>query len=361
MDLQDNKLTGNKFSISCKIYNYESCQESFIPFFKFIEYKIFLKTNKKNWEIKKRFKDFDELHKKLSKSIKNLPKLPPKTIFKSEEIINDRKIKLQKYLTNLLRRDDVYQHDLIFEFINLKKEDYLLMKDNLDESNSIENSPIYDRKNRNTLIAFKSFFELKNREDTVINDNFYYSFLNYKEDQVQEKIINETKKIVNDFLIDLNLKKNHNKSLIIEKFKQEILYKNVKRKNINFRNEDIYKILFGDKATKKHGLIYHCGDIKGNLLGAESCIEFLSNLIDYEHNLDSENFINILKLGKLEIFQQMNLDKHLTSGKPNLFSNCCLILKAILSEDKFVTFENLLQDEGLIEKVHNYILLYENI
>lgn len=116
-----------KFSIMCKITNYESCSDSVIPFFGYIEYKILFRVNGRVWEIKRRYKHFDQLHKNLSKKIKNLPKLPKKSIFKSKEIIHDRKAKLNKYLTSLLKRSDVYDHDLIFEFIELKKEDYLLM------------------------------------------------------------------------------------------------------------------------------------------------------------------------------------------------------------------------------------------
>lgn len=367
MDSITNKERKNLFNISCEITNCESCPENYlIPFFKYVEYKITLKTNKKNWEIKKRFKDFDQLHKKLSKNVKNLPKLPQKTIFKSEEILNDRKIKLQKYLTNLLRRDDVYNHDLIFDFIELKKEDYLLMKDNLDdESSSPENSPYYSPNRRSSISAFKSVIELKNKEDTVINDNFYYSFLNYHADEESRKEAqraNAAKQLVNDLLTDLSsTKKNNNKSLIIEKFREDFLFNNYKRKNFAFKNEDIYKLLFGDKAAKKSGLLFHCGDIKGNLLGAESCVEFLSNLVDFEYNLESESFINILRLGKLEVFKQMNLNFHLASGKPNLFSSCCRLIRVILNEEKNITFESLLsQDDLIIERVNNYFLRFDS-
>ncbi len=355
----------NSFSISCKITNCESCPGSFlIPFFKYVEYKITLKTNKKNWEIKKRFKDFDQLHKKLSKSIKNLPKLPQKTIFKSDKILNDRKIQLQKYLTNLLRRHDVYNHDLIFDFIELKKEDYLLMNDNLDDENSSsERSPLYSPCRRSSIYAFKTVIELKNKEETIINDNFYYSFLNLdtEDSRKEAQRANTAKKLVNDFLNDLNsIKKNKNKSLIIDKFREEFLFNNYKRKNFAFKNEDIYKLFFGDKATKISGLLFHCGDIEKNSLGAESCVEFLSNLVDFEYNLESEFFINILRLGKLDVFKQMNLNFHLDSGKPNLFLSCCRLIRVILNEEKNITFDSLLsQDDLIIERVNNYFLRFD--
>ena len=344
------KDKNSKFTISCKITTYQSCQETFIPFFKYTEYKIILKTNKKCWEIRKRYKDFDELHKKLSKSIKNLNKLPIKTIFKSDEIINDRKIKLQKYLTNLLRRDDVYKHDLLFDFVELSKEDYLLMKDNLEDDNSGENSPV-SRSNRESLLNFRSLIESKNREDTVINDNFYYSFLNLKEENVEQN--NFIKKLVNSFLNDLNSKKN-DMTLIIKNFREEFLFQH-KKKNTVFKNEDIYRLFFGDKTTKQNGLLYYCGDVNGNLLGAEICIEFLSNLVDFEYNLESEFFTNILRVGKLENFKQMNFAYHLESGKPLLFFYCCRIIRLIINEEKSITVESLFNKDTLIEKVNKYI------
>ncbi len=355
------KKSKSPFNISCKITEYENCGESFLPFFSYVEYKIDLKTNKKNWEVKKRFKDFDELHIKLSKKVKDLPKLPEKTFFKSEEILNKRKIKLQKYLTNLLRRDDVYNHDLIFDFIQLKKEDYLLMKDNINEEiSSPEKSCNCSPVRFSSIKFFKSAMEFKNKDDVIINDNFFYSFLNYDDEKERKETmrINASKKLISDFLSDINAsKKNNNKSLIIEKFREEFLFN--KKKNSNsyiFKNEDIYKLFFGDRTNKKHGLLYHCGDIKKNLIGAECCIEFLSNLIDYEYNLESEYFISILRLGKLEIFKQMNLNFHLASGKPNLFNSCCKLIRAILCEEKNITFENLIGEEEIIERVNNYFL-----
>lgn len=290
-----------------------------------------------------------------------MPKLPKKTIFKSEEILNDRKITLQKYLTNLLRRDDVYNHDLIFDFILLKKEDYLLMKDNLDdECSTADNSPYFSPL-RKSSICFKTVIENRNNKDTVINNNFYYSFLNRDEEDRENNKINATRMLIAEFLDDLNAsKKIKDKSLVIEKFKQDFLFGDSKKTKYAFKNEDIYKLFFGDKVLKKNGLIFHAGDIEGNLLGAERCIELLSNLIDYEYNLESEFFINIFRLGKLDNFNQMKLRIHLTSGKPNLFNSCCRLIKIILNEDKNISFETLLVEDDLVKKIINYFLRYDD-
>jgi len=83
---------------------------------------------------------------------------------------------LQKYLT-ILHRDVVYNHDLI----ELKKEDYLPMKDNLNKSP--ERSPSYSPIRRSSISAFKTIIGLKYKEDTSINNNFYYSLLNFDADE----------------------------------------------------------------------------------------------------------------------------------------------------------------------------------
>ena len=354
------KLTNNTFSreskgkfyISCKISNYESCSDSFIPFFGYIEYKITLKTNLKRWEIKRRFKHFDELHKKLSRKIKNLPKLPKKTIFKSQNIINDRKIKLQKYLTNLLRRNDVYNHDLIFDFIELKKEEYLLMNENLDDDISLENSPFsLTKKNQSFLfLPVKNVFDMKNsKDDVIVKDNFYYSSLNLKEEEVNSFRFNKNKKFIIDFLDDLNSKKKE-MSLIIKNFKEKILFNNDKKINFDLKSEDIYKLFFGDKLNKKLGLLFHCGDIKVNIIGAELCMELLTKLINFEYNLNSEHFIEILRLGKLENFYQINFVYHLECGKPSIFAACCKVFKYIINNDKGINIEKLLFEKKKLNR-----------
>ena len=124
MEIQK-KVTNNKFNMFCIIKECKKLQEKSIPFLSFIEYTINVKTNKKSWELKRRYKDFDALQSTLIKNnIKNLPKLPSKAIFISEKIIKERKIKLQKYLNSLLIRNDIYSLDSIFDFIELKKKNF---------------------------------------------------------------------------------------------------------------------------------------------------------------------------------------------------------------------------------------------
>jgi hypothetical protein len=364
---ENNKKNNNeKFDISCKFTSTNKCPEKFFPFLSFTEYTIVLNTNKKKWEIKKRFNDFDTLNSELKKfNIKNLPKLPQKAIalFKSQEFIEERKKKLQKYLTSLLLREDIYSIDKIFDFIELKKEEYLLMKVNIEDSDkdSCPNSP-YSNSSSSTRCSMnfkltKNKTEQRLKEETIIKNDFFYGNLNFK---INEETINineneVVKTAIFKFLEELNSKKNNNKSYLIKEFRDNLF--ECQRKKIPgfyYLNEDIYKLLFGDKSTKKLGIVFHCGDTK-NIFAAEKSIEFLSNLLDYEYNIDSENFANILKIGKLDIFKQMNLRSHLASKKTSLFLNCCKIIKLILNEDKKISLKSLLQDDSLEKKVENWL------
>jgi len=355
-----------KFDIICIFQECKKVQEKSMPilrFLNYVEYTILVKTNKRIWEIKKRYSDFHNLNSTLKKNnTKNLPKLPKKAIFNSEKIIKERKIKLQRYLNNLLLRDDIYSLDSIFDFIELRKEDFLLMKTNLEEKEDCRNSP-FSSTTCSMCINFKSLIEQKTKDHTIIDNNFYYSSFNLNDLNEEENKKNENstiKESVNLFINELNSKKNYNKTELIEKFKENFFDNSKKIPGLFFLNEDIYKILFGERATKKSGLIFHGGDITNNIYGAEKCIEFLSNLLDYEYNLESENFANILKIGKLEIFKQMNLKYHLTSGKPYLFSCCCRIIRIILNEEKQINLKNLLNNDRILEaKVNNYIFNQE--
>lgn len=359
--LCSNRESKNKFNISCKISNYETCSNGLIPFFGYIEYKIILNTKGKTWEIKRRYRHFDELNMKLSKKIKNMPKLPEKTFFKSSETINNRRIRLQKYLTNLLCRNDVYDHDLIFEFIELKKEDYLLMRDCSDQdSSSSDASPLSSFSKSHSCQAMPNIWDfIKNKEQIIINENFFYSELNLKEDDYFNNKYNKNNKLITDFLTSLNSKKREI-TLTITNFKENFFLLN-KKNTLNIKPQDLYKLYFGDRALKYYGLLYYCGDIKGNSLGAEYCVELLSNLIDIEFNLNNEIFIEILNLGKLDVFNQMNLQKHLEAGKPQLFSYCCKILKYIINTEKGITLETLLRSEVTINKVQNFFLYSEKM
>ena len=126
----ESSLIKSKFFIYIKIISNETGKEKTFPYSKFTQYKIKIFTNDKTWEVNRRYSNFYQLNTKLSKKFNNLPKLPPKKIFKTESVLKERQEKLEKYLNILLMGEDVYKFDEIFEFIEMEKEYYLMLKKN---------------------------------------------------------------------------------------------------------------------------------------------------------------------------------------------------------------------------------------
>jgi hypothetical protein len=340
----------HKFNMLFSVVDYTICEEQKFPFKKYILYTILLKSNTKNWEIKKRYTNFDELHDKLvAKKISNLPKLPPKKLFMTEKGIQERQSKLLKYLETLLSRDDVYKINEVLEFIAIEKEDYLMMKENLSDVSTRENSPCNSEK-------FKSFINLKKSTGShvTINENFFYSKNFYLDDDECEteiyNIENPMKTLILNFLKDLNFN-NKEKCKIIKDFENKSAIKKSQR---IFDREEVYRLLYGEKVEDKylHGLLYHCGNIKENQIGAEYCLEYLSKLIDYQHNFNCDNFISILKIAKLQTVLEMKLDQHMKSNKKKVISSSVNILKILLNEEKGIGLKNILKSDTCIEKFH---------
>jgi hypothetical protein len=349
-----------KFNIYVKIMGYKLCEENYFPYSKFFEYVIRVCTNNKKWDVYRRYKNFNELHKILEKKISNLPKLPKKKIFISEKVIKEREQKLQKYLNTLLAREDVYKFNEIFEFIEMEKENYLMLKDNIEEENSLwEDSTQSSESDK--LKKSKSF-------EVFINENFFYSENShkynhnndnkFKEEKFTEKAENPNsmRSYIKSFIKEINLN-TKNKCQIIKNF--EIKF-NDKKMNHVFQRDEIYKLLFGDTIEGVHlgGLVYHTGMIRDNQIGAEMCLEFLSKLLDFEYNVDCDFFITIMKIAKLNQILEMNLEEHLKSKKKNVTVSCFKIIKAIISEEKGIYPAAIIKDEKLIDNFNFWINEY---
>lgn len=345
-----------KFNMELKIIGYEMTEELIFPFKKYILYIININTNAKTWEIKRRYTDFENLHKKLSKFIKNLPKLPPKSIFLTDNKIKERQMLLKKYLNCLILNPkvDIYKHNEIFEFLEMEKEHYLLLKESYEDNVSTDYSHSEGYK-------IKSLLNLKKPKTSgiLINDNFFYSKPFYVSNQpksslnvlkdVNKNHINSNDVTVLSFLTDLNYNLN-DKCKIIKNFQQKLLYKN---RNFALYKEEVYKLFFGyynQENSNLKGLIYHCGNIDKNEIGAESCLEFLAKLIDYEYNTDCDYFISVLNLIKPFEIIKLNFSQHFNRKKPEVVKNCFKIIKAIINEERGLTIENFIEDEDIIEK-----------
>ena len=127
----ESSLKKLKFFIYIKIISIETGKEKHFPYSKYTQYTIKIFTNDKTWELNRRYSSFYELNQKISKKFNNLPKLPPKKLFTTAAVIKERQEKLEKYLNILLNRDDIYKFDEIFDFIEMEKEHYLMLKKNI--------------------------------------------------------------------------------------------------------------------------------------------------------------------------------------------------------------------------------------
>lgn len=75
------------------------------------------------WVVKHRFSEFDNLNSVLKIHYGNLPALPKKTLFpvKSNDDINTRSNGLSYYVTELVKRSDVYANSNFNTFFDIEK------------------------------------------------------------------------------------------------------------------------------------------------------------------------------------------------------------------------------------------------
>jgi len=81
-------------------------------------YTISIRSEGLSWDINRRYKEFEFLHKKLKQVCGKLPILPKKTLFKikSEADKEKRKLKLNEYLQVLAERNDTSTNQYFLEF-----------------------------------------------------------------------------------------------------------------------------------------------------------------------------------------------------------------------------------------------------
>jgi hypothetical protein len=342
----DSPSSISKHFISVVIQEYTLMEETSFPFKKYCQFSIDMKSNKRSWKIFKRYKNFDDLQNMLiKKKLTNLPKLPPKRIFLSEADLKERISKLQKYLSTLISRPDVYKHEEILNFICIEKEDFLMLKENIEELNTSDESPKSLRKFR----SFNMNLKKSKSSDVLINDNFYFG----NEEEDEKEIQSDTKIFIGTFLKLLN-------SNILEKCKTIKDFEDsfrLKGTNKIIQREEVYRLLFGEKVdgVSLQGIVYHSGNIKDNQIGAESCLLFLSKLISSTYNTECELFKSILKLARLPSIQELNLESHLKSNRKQVVLASLNIVKTLVNEEKGL-FLNKLLSESLIEVYRNFLV-----
>jgi len=93
-------------------------------------YRIKVEYNGDDWEVQRRYAEFDKLNTVLKFHFSSLPSMPGKTLFavKKPEDIEKRRSKLEIYLKLLVQREEVYANGKFGEFLELEKnaEDVML-------------------------------------------------------------------------------------------------------------------------------------------------------------------------------------------------------------------------------------------
>jgi hypothetical protein len=392
-----------KIFINCRIDDHEIFNQSKFLKSKHVNYIINIFTFYKNWTIKKRYSLFEELHNILCTKITNLPEFPQKRIFSlSLETINERKIKFEAYLNFLFKNINICVYPEILDFIELEKD---LLNLFMINNSVIENSS-------NSAIKRNIIMRAKSTEDKILksrsyggdnnDDNYFSSYLDYKfklSDKKDKNSKSANMLVIEEFLRNLQFKY-ENKIDIIKTFEQflkskknwptfkldelsklfygdlvsdnsnTIIYNNITSANYN-NNPNLYNNTYDnsllsetrDSTTERNdlplkGLIYHIGSRDQNLLGSESCLEFLGKLINFEFNPECEAYIYMLKITKIDQLNNMKLLDHINSGKHNIIMTVYSILKAILIEDKsyLIKLKKLINDENIINK---FLLWYQ--
>lgn len=84
-------------------------------------YEIHCQMGSREWQFKRRYREFSDLLKNLKTNHGNLPKMPGKTLFppKKPEQIEKRKIGLAQFLQSIVSRMDIYSNAAFIEFFQL--------------------------------------------------------------------------------------------------------------------------------------------------------------------------------------------------------------------------------------------------
>jgi hypothetical protein len=310
MKLFNSQSENNHFTITCTIIDFMTSKEQTFPYCPFTHYVISVATCVKSWSVQRRFREFENLNKELSKKYKNLPSLPRKTIFSCRKsIVEERKRVLEEYLNSILNNVNLYETQNLLEFIELDKEIIPLIK-----------------KKSLSLIEFT---KVSISEDEHLLNRKHKS----KSVDINEKITFNQSKESNKILIDNFLKSlegsNEDTSAKIENF-----WNKLRLKWPEFDINDILKLFYGN-GSKLRGLIFHSGNnIENNSLGAEKCLNLLNKLILFEYNPDCEKYINCLKMSNSEHIITLNLNLHIKNNKVLVKEDCFNIIKNLVSGDK---------------------------
>ncbi len=89
----------------------------------FYNIEVYNNFSKQKWEMEKRYSEFDDLFKAMSKLLPNVPQLPGKSFFKitSYDGLNKRKNQLEQFLKDCVSRKDIVNNESFRDFIEIDK------------------------------------------------------------------------------------------------------------------------------------------------------------------------------------------------------------------------------------------------
>ena len=358
-------------------------------------YHIKFFTRYKTWSVKKRYSQFIELRDKLLlKKIKNIPKLPPKLYFTTEQKLTERQLGLEEFLNELFKNVNILRYPEIIDFINCPKEIINILTYNMDYLNMINlnSSSIINTTDNNLYYKGRVTISNMNRNnsDSHINkndkDNFYCSLAkmnlnndnnrrnnknNFEENDAmeEEEEISHGKIIIQEFLRNL-MRTPYNKTELLYQFEYFLLNKNNEEDTSDsefkwyFLTEDEIKIFFNGfysniSHTKVNGFLYHCGNMANNKIAAEQCLEFLKKLLNDDYNPQADTFIKIYKNCNLNDILHMQLDKHIILNTNNVRIDAFIVLYKYIEDNN--DFEYQIQKILNNKKAEDMFLRWFNI
>ena len=329
-------------------------------------YEIKFFTRYKTWLVHKRYSQFVDLREQLiSKKVKNLPKLPPKLYFTSDQKLSERQLGLEDFMNELFRTVNILRYPEIIEFIECPKDIIDVLMYNIDYLNvininsssiisTLDNSIYY--KGRVTLNRNSDNSKDENNKD---KDNFYCSlakmnfgndsnvknFYEGKNDSFDEEI-SHGEIIIKEFLRNL-IDTPYNKTELLYQFEYFLLNRDNEENQSKskfkwyFLTEKEIKIFLNGfysniSHSKINGFLYHCGSSSKNKIASEQCLEFLKKLLSDDYNPQADLFLKIYKRCSINEIKQIGLENHIIDNSNSVRINAFIVLyKYIEDENDF--------------------------
>lgn len=360
----------------------------------FIQYIIKISSTYKTWKVQKRYSDFEDFNKKISKKFHRLPPFPPKRFFRfSNATISERRAKFERYLNFLVKKVNICKFPELIDFLNIEPEIVeIFIKNNNMISSSLNYSLLNTSTSRKSSIGGRlnlssgdlntSSHQILNNSFSIYQENNYFAaYAEYKMSQEEEEnnnntiLLNQNNNksvgmcVIEEFLRNLQDQKQH-KSEIVKTF---MGYLKDKGKWRAFKKEEIIKLYTGEcsqqeinqlntqyiiihnnsinslstEETKNSnlsitnnrplkGLLFHIGDYKTNSFGSIACLNFLCKLTNYEFNPECDLYINLLKTRQIEYISEMKIGEFLKLNKRNCSEMGYKIIKLLINDDKSI-------------------------